>query len=1235
MHTWSLYIKDIKIIKCIYAKMLYFKFFVTTLSIFSIFHSGVAQIDSLILEVPVRSDITINNLRPLLPDTLHFHDYVLVVEKYTNRGFYNNKSMEFSGLSGYGRVLFTCSNRFIFPGFVHEGEQTFANLALGPQKYIVVDSVRDTKKEIALKDARFLQKDIRAGGELTLMLPHKDNLKSRYLTNYLKAIRTRRTPLGVQFEFEKIRIQTHGRQSRSARVIEGLATYASVDSIPVPPFKLSIEGFILEVEEMTLFPDRTGIAFAKLLLPKSISQGEECKRAMLDIGKITLTQTCEFIKTVPFMGYGRWNLSNINVTISGKGFTADFSSTTGSSLYDSEVKWKGLRLQLGATDGKPSDTVISNTGYLCAKYNYPEAQIDKNGFSGDLETNDPYSFTTIQPYDYNLKFERALLSIRENRINDGLLEDVKIRLPEIAVRDQDGNLITISTDKVNIENDHSITGEIVQDSIVNHLFAWGELANSNSKMLTYSAGFLKKGLLFIPGELTDNYYPISGDQFIDFISTQITLADVVQRGIHGLTLDGPRQLLINSPDLPNASNAFKIDSPALMYTLGVSQFKQMSWLNIGARGVNGALYSSRLGAGPDFGNVTYEIGDTSSPFYVGNLPFQFCDLRDRENKSNGNINLQFVESAVFHSDVDGAVKLPAPVDDTLKVTDIVFTSTAHISGGKLDLSEPARLDYWGLDVVPKPGHSTSGVLSVKTGQIILTAAGLAEPRHFTEPFYVNWGEILADGSHGRLFFDYNTSGQQFDRLDFAPGSITLSKFDATKLGFLRTAGHVSLPYFGASYLHVNDIYDTSKPNRPFFNRQIEMVTTDLDSNFLASNTNISGNWSEGMAVFDFDLTYNDILQDGFLGTGLTDLKHVAGGSLASTINITAEHACISVNENLTRTLSLMPGTDITGFNDIWGCLCIRDNQLENLVYGGSVTNSSNTLMVGLRSGQQSQLIVRETPAFSEFTIDGQSSMSAALSLDLLINGHMSMLYNHDESFVEGEVSAYFRTAAGVIFTGSSLSGQGQANWHISLDPFAQNSYQSIQGSISLAVMGFAVSVSPSPPFVSSAGAGSGLDAGFYFGLNAPKSEAWVIQGADPRYQFEMSALPDRLSGVYGYVQISDDQNFLLFSGGYEVFAGFGAFVLFNESESIGAGAVLEGVFAPGIPYVLGNLGGRLHGEILGGFVSASALFNLQVMGPYPFLFQGRVGLEGCVAWVACKSVNLDVGLSSARGFYID
>ena len=105
---------------------------------------------------------------------------------------------------------------------------------------------------------------------------------------------------------------------------------------------------------------------------------------------------------------------------------------------------------------------------------------------------------------------------------------------------------------------------------------------------------------------------------------------------------------------------------------------------------------------------------------------------------------------------------------------------------------------------------------------------------------------------------------------------------------------------------------------------------------------------------------------------------------------------------------------------------------------------------------------------------------------------------------------------------------------------------------------------------------------------------------------------------------------------HELYAGLGVFILTpSEASSLpGPLPVLDPSTALGIPYVIGNLGGRIYGEILGGVVSAGAWINLQLIGPYPFSFRGTVGMEGCLVFI-CHSTSVTVGLNSDRGFYVD
>jgi hypothetical protein len=104
-----------------------------------------------------------------------------------------------------------------------------------------------------------------------------------------------------------------------------------------------------------------------------------------------------------------------------------------------------------------------------------------------------------------------------------------------------------------------------------------------------------------------------------------------------------------------------------------------------------------------------------------------------------------------------------------------------------------------------------------------------------------------------------------------------------------------------------------------------------------------------------------------------------------------------------------------------------------------------------------------------------------------------------------------------------------------------------------------------------------------------------------------------VTGIYGYGQISFGVQWYIFGGGVEIFVGMGFF-----------GALP--------PAVRGQCGVHVYGEILGGLVSAEAWAILLLHGP-PFYFEGSFGLEGCVLWVICASIEVTAGFGS-DGFYL-
>ena len=426
------------------------------------------------------------------------------------------------------------------------------------------------------------------------------------------------------------------------------------------------------------------------------------------------------------------------------------------------------------------------------------------------------------------------------------------------------------------------------------------------------------------------------------------------------------------------------------------------------------------------------------------------------------------------------------------------------------------------------------------------------------------------------------------------------------------------------------------------------------SGFFPTNFHVGGNWSDGLGIFNFTIQYAALSQDGFVGDGTSLLRNLvnrssggggggggsggAGGSnpefndedritadgdIFSTITMNSRGTCIRIGSNLMdqRSISCGPVANISQITRIWGCVCIINNSIENLVVGGEVTNAAN-MSVAARVGSYLSAIMQITPSMARVTIDGEAYMSLALSLDALVIGHMQLTMNWAEGFMEGEVMGKFRVAEGSLaLSGSSLQAEGQLNWHIGID------FLELQGTVALKMM----ASTGVAGLGGGLGGGMGIGAAFYIGMNAPKERAWVLMSpSDPRYALNTSPMPNHLSGIYGAVHVSQSISLFIISGGYDIYVGLGAFMLTPEGAGL-LGAIAVG---PLMPYVVGNFGGRIHGEILGGLVSAAAWFNLQIMGPYPFSFQGTVGLEACVLWVACGSVDVTVGLNTHDGFFI-
>ena len=1130
--------------------------------------------------------------RPVLlkpfPDSLQLGAYVLVVEKFEPGGIWNETDLTCSSLNGIGFIRMKCPEMLtIVPGLWKDAH-------LKPVSFRVVETVRNPEREISLEDASKLELQQKTGSDVEIMMPHVNN-KAVKVSDYMKEMVKLKTDRGIPVRFNDLTVKVAAIGDKKGTVLSGNAKFPVSDDAVNAPYNLNIyPGFTLKINEITFTPKLEPLMKARLELPVSITSGTACGRSYLNMENIRLSARCEFYHEFPNENFGTFGIGNTQLTVNGKGYIVDFSSTKSYAASGKPASWKGVVLMNGESAGMASGSVTSNTGFLYGYYGFTNGLIESSGMAGTFTLKAPYSYETLQPMGYTLAINTATVNVSASQIAGGELRNGTVTLPRTAVRQANDAPVVLNDISMTIKPSLDVQGyAIVEPSTSVY---WGDLtATGGGDMKAFgAAGITRQVCLFFAAQPRPPFNPVAADgKSFNFPNSSITAALTDSFNMQGATFGRFTELVVHTPDRPGGSG---IDPNKPETTVSANKVwyrftqKDNSWINVVTEGVichiDGHIQE------PPY----TQLGDDSKALYVGEKPFKIISNDEKESST---ILLQCMESAVLKCDYRSLISLPDPVDNVLKFSEMVFTSTANNAGGKLTLSANDSLSYWGLGLVPKSGFSNAGLVSVKTGQIIMTASGLSEKVHFAQPFWINWGELLACGKVGNFYFDYNSAGQQFDKFNYIHNAVSLSGVnpDPSQKGFLRVGGNAYFPFFGSNYLHIKDIFTPVKTGHPHYRRTIELSDETL-ANYLPTNYDINGNWLDGHGIFNFKIRYADVTQDGFLGDGTSALKVLEGGALSSTLDMNSRGTCIRIGSDLydMRSVAMGPVGNISSIRRIWGCVCLNGDAIENIVVGGEVTDASNMSIVA-RAGNSLIAIMQLTPSFTKYTLDGVAYMSVMAGLDVMMKGHMQLMHNFGKNYIEGEIAGKFRAIEGAVLVGSSVEAEGQLNWHLGAD------FNELQGMVSVSAMSSFI--------------GTGIVGGFYIGVNAPKERAWVLIGADPRYNLNMTPMPSRLTGVYGFVNIKQGINLYIISGGYELFLGFGAFM--NPIP---------------VPLVVGNLGGRIYGEILGGLVSASAYFNLQLLLGNPIGFEGTVGLEACVLWVICGSVDLTVGLNSVQGFYI-
>ena len=348
-----------------------------------------------------------------------------------------------------------------------------------------------------------------------------------------------------------------------------------------------------------------------------------------------------------------------------------------------------------------------------------------------------------------------------------------------------------------------------------------------------------------------------------------------------------------------------------------------------------------------------------------------------------NLLAEFVTSASSDSNFAGFFEIPKPCDiKELDFAQMKLTSTSCLVGGEVILpSAGVPLAYWGLQLVPTGPPNQAGVISVRTGRVLLTAAGIAEPVHFAKPFGLTWGEMLADGNLGQLYLDFNNWGQRFDGLNFNPHELVLSAYDpAVTDPYLGVSGPICFPFFGLHPLNIRDALATAPQ------RHVTVPKAPITPHAPPTELALSGTWHDVNSTTWRCSIASSRTSITTSPTSTASSARARGGSRSCTqtrststsrSTVTPPTSTSTRPTPTTSTSACTPGSAASA--QIAGCARIEGPTLERItVYGMLEQSAAAGSIFGPKAGYETEINIAVTPTTFDFYASGDMLLSAAL-----------------------------------------------------------------------------------------------------------------------------------------------------------------------------------------------------------------------------------------------------------------
>ena len=337
-------------------------------------------------------------------------DFQLAIAEVTAGGF-DERSGVFQGVTGTAWLHLPCA----VPPPSIVGVLDDPDVSRLTQAVEVVADVLHPQTEIAVADAQHLQPGALVGDTISVNLT-VDRSDLREIVELGQGmpgwLGSEPASAGFPVQFSDLTVSLDGVPAGVGRVIDGVVTYPIGGHVRYP-IEIVIDGFTVIITTLELTPHRS-TGTAQVQLPGGITDVGSCEPAIIDLGIITMSPSCDFYLDAPDQAYGPWLLGDTGLVIEGTGYVLDLSAVTSPAPWP--ASWRGLTLGAGTGSGEQFVPEPCNTGYLRGQYTYPDAIVVSSGFYASLALAKPVSFTAINPLGTTLTFRAGSMIIWSSRI---------------------------------------------------------------------------------------------------------------------------------------------------------------------------------------------------------------------------------------------------------------------------------------------------------------------------------------------------------------------------------------------------------------------------------------------------------------------------------------------------------------------------------------------------------------------------------------------------------------------------------------------------------------------------------------------------------------------------------------------------------------------------------------------------------------------------------------------------